>query len=602
MNTNNRTKKTAVLLTLLSVSICSQAVTYDFENIGQNGTSFSSSGQTFTVSPDLIGIYFETYGSELNGNGLTSDGYLDTVYGTSKSGNVGGINAPTGMTFRAQSFDVWPSENQGGVVQDTGALVRVLGYRNNQQIISENVAMIDFGQNTALNVRWHRIDLTGTAFNNTDVDSVQFELIGNQDYIAVDNFIYDNLQSANDLPTIGGTNSSQGVNDDATILPFSNVTLGEPDGDNISLIVTLDDNAKGIFTSASLNASGFSGAGPYSLSSMTAANAQAAIRQLDFNPTDDRVAPGQTETTAFTINASDGVGSINDNSTTVVSTSIDQVPVASFDEFLILEDTANATYDVLDNDNDVDGGPRVVTSVDNPTHGTANNNSTNISYQPDADYCNDGNGTDNYFYHINGGSSAEVYMSVTCVNDAPSFTVMGDVDATGLVDAQMSEIQVPGFAENISMGPENENSQAVLGFFANCTDPDGVVDQIQIDFNGKLIIDFTLNLGVASCQATLLDNGGTLNNGQNTSAAVFFNVSFTDMIFENGFENLADFIASLNKKLTMAGFNKSIEVDDALQTLYFNGQELILNKQDSPSKQNQMIKLWLKSTLYDLQF
>ena len=47
-----------------------------------------------------------------------------------------------------------------------------------------------------------------------------------------------------------------------------------------------------------------------------------------FDPADNRVAPGATETTAFTISVSDGVASaVTDNSTTVLSTSVNDAPV-----------------------------------------------------------------------------------------------------------------------------------------------------------------------------------------------------------------------------------------------------------------------------------
>ena len=590
-----------VMLVLSIVNFGAQAVTYDFENIGNGNSSFVSSGQTFTVSPELIGVSFATYGSEIIGGADVSDGYLDTGFQTANSGNVGGINAPSGQTFKALQFDVWPSANEGGLVLPAGTLVRVLGIRSGMSNISVDVATADFGQPTAENVRWARIDLTGTVFNSTDIESVQFQLIGSQNYIAVDNFIYTDLQAANTLPTIGGTSNNQAVDDDQTILLFQNVTLSEADGDDVSITISLDNNAKGVFTPASLSASGFTGTGPYSLSSRAASAAQTAIRLLDFNPSDDRVAPGQTETTTFNVASSDGVGTANNNSTTVISTSIDQPPVAAADAATLLEDAVSGTINVGANDTDVDGGSYVITAITQPSNGVVVNNGTDLNYEPGSDYCNDGNTTDDFTYTINNVSTAIVAITVTCVNDAPSITVMGDIDATGLVDAQNTEIQVANYVDSIVFGPANESSQGVLGFFPNCgTDPNDVIDTIIVSAQGELTIDFSLNLGVALCQLTMLDNGGTQNSGNNTSNIVDFAVSLTDVIFANGFDTDSGMFKQLEFKLMeQYAITDPLIFNSVNFSVSFAGHQLMLNDQINLSSQQQIIEQWLLTLMTD---
>lgn len=589
----------SLLLSNFSVVHAGTQVTYDFENIGNGNSTFNSSAQTFTVLPELIGINMSSFGSEIIGGADVSDGYLDTGFEVPTSGNVGGINAPSGMTFKAVQFDVWPSANGGGVVLPAGTLVRLLGFRGGNQIISADVATFDYGQSTALNVRWARIDLSSTIFNSTDIDSVQFQLIGSQDYIAVDNFIYRDLQSANNLPSIGGTAANQTVNDDAIISPFTNVTITEPDGENVSLTVTLDDNAKGIFTPASLSASGFTGTGPYVLSSRPASAAQSAIRLLEFNPTDDRVAPGQTETTTFNIASFDGVGTANNNATTVISTSIDQNPVAVLDTSTVLEDAGAVVIDVLLNDTDVDGGPKTVTALTQAANGAVVNNTVDVSYQANDDYCNDGNPTDNFTYTVNSVSTAAVNVTVTCVNDAPSFTVLGDVDATGLVDAQNPEIQLADFVENISFGPANESNQGVLGFFPNCAnDPDDVIGTIIVNAQGELTIDFSLNLGVAVCQLTMLDTGGTQNNGNNTSDSVEFTVALTDVIFADGFESDLGLIKQIETQfLNELAIDVSLAFDPVDFTVFYAGHALKLNETISLGSQRQVLEAWVIAIL-----
>ncbi len=132
----------------------------------------------------------------------------------------------------------------------------------------------------------------------------------------------------NDLSTIGGAVASQGVDDTATVQPFTAVTISDQDpGQTLTVTVTLDTAAKGVFTGASLTASGFTdaGGGAYTFSGSASA-AQTAIRLLDFNPADNRVNPGSTETTTFTIGVADGFGSASNNTTTVVSTSTNDAP------------------------------------------------------------------------------------------------------------------------------------------------------------------------------------------------------------------------------------------------------------------------------------
>ncbi|MGE4196445.1 MAG: DUF4347 domain-containing protein, partial [Phycisphaerales bacterium] len=136
--------------------------------------------------------------------------------------------------------------------------------------------------------------------------------------------------SINDAPSIGGASAGQAVNDNATVMPFSAVTISDADSTQMLLVtVDLDDENKGVFTAASLMASGFTdnGGGTYSLAG-TASALQAAIRQLVFNPADNRVAVGMTETTTFTIAVTDFEASpASDNTTTVVSTSINDAPM-----------------------------------------------------------------------------------------------------------------------------------------------------------------------------------------------------------------------------------------------------------------------------------
>jgi plastocyanin len=136
------------------------------------------------------------------------------------------------------------------------------------------------------------------------------------------------VTAVNNPPTINGAVANQAVNDNSTISPFSGVTISDPDlsSEPASVTVTLDNAADGRFTAGST--AGWSvnvGAGTYSFSG-TRAQVEAALQGLVFAPTNHQVIPGNTVTTTFTIQLTDGANSASDNTTTVVATAINNPP------------------------------------------------------------------------------------------------------------------------------------------------------------------------------------------------------------------------------------------------------------------------------------
>jgi hypothetical protein len=150
--------------------------------------------------------------------------------------------------------------------------------------------------------------------------------------------------SVNDAPTIGGVTAVTNILDTATATPFSTVTIVDPDtpAQTQTVSVTLDVAAKGSFTT--LNGFSNGGGGVYTFNG-TAAATQTAIRGLVFTPTANRVNPGLTETTTFTISVNDGVASaVTNNATTVVTTSVNDAPtIGGVTAVTNILDTATAT-------------------------------------------------------------------------------------------------------------------------------------------------------------------------------------------------------------------------------------------------------------------
>jgi hypothetical protein len=146
---------------------------------------------------------------------------------------------------------------------------------------------------------------------------------------------------------------------------------------------------------------------------------------------------------------------LNGGSSATVAVTVtceDDGPAAVDDSASVGEDDAATTIDVRANDTDVDGGTLDIGSVSQPVNGTVviTNGGDDLTYEPDDDYCNDPGDApvDTFTYTLNGGDTATVSVTVTCVNDDPvatddSATVTED-DAATAVDVFGNDIDVDG--------------------------------------------------------------------------------------------------------------------------------------------------------------
>jgi hypothetical protein len=122
----------------------------------------------------------------------------------------------------------------------------------------------------------------------------------------------------------------------------------------------------------------------------------------------------------YTLNGG-SAGTVN-----ITVTCVDDNPVAVNDARTVAEDSPATSIDVLANDTDIDNGTKVVASAADAPHGTVTNTASNVTYTPDANYC----GPDSFTYALNGGSSATVAMTVTCVDDTVPDTTAPDTTIT----------------------------------------------------------------------------------------------------------------------------------------------------------------------------
>ena len=293
-----------------------------------------------------------------------------------------------------------------------------------------------------------------------------------------------------------------------------------------------------------------------------------------FSPSDLTLSgsPTRTSPDTFTYSLSPG-GSTATVSVTV--TCVDDPPVAVDDAATVTEGAPATAIDVLINDTDIDGGPRSVASVTQPTNGTVviTGGGTGLTYQPSAGYCNNPPGTtpDTFTYTLAPGSStATVSVTVTCVNQAPSFTK--GPDQTVLEDAGPQT--VTGWATAISPGPPNESGQTVHFNVTGNTNPGLFSAGPAVSPAGTLTFTPAANAnGTATITIRLQDDGGTANGGQDTSAPQSFVINVTAVNDAPSFTKGPDQSANDNVgAVSVPGWATAISAgppDESGQTLNF---------------------------------
>jgi VCBS repeat-containing protein len=205
---------------------------------------------------------------------------------------------------------------------------------------------------------------------------------------------------------------------------------------------------------------------------------------------------------------------------------IDCTPHAGDDASTVLEDSGASIITVLSNDTDPDTGQSLtISAVTQGAHGTVLIAGAGhwVTYAPNANYF----GSDQFTYSVsdghNGSATATVNVTVTAVNDVPSFTK--GANQTVLEDAGAQT--VGGWATNLSAGPANENGQA-LNFLVSNNNSAMFSAQPAIASDGTLTFTSAPDAnGSATVTVQIHDDGGTANGGVDTSAAQTFVINVT---------------------------------------------------------------------------
>ena len=250
-----------------------------------------------------------------------------------------------------------------------------------------------------------------------------------------------------------------------------------------------------------------------------------------------------------------------------------EAPIANPSTDTTLEDNA-ITLTVTGSD--AEGAALTFSQATAPANGTlgaftvVNATTSTVQYTPNADF----NGSDSFTFIANDGqvssAAATFDVTVTPVNDVPSFTSGGDVSALKTAGPYNQT-----WATNIAAGPANESAQNLT---FNITANDNMAlftTQPAIDANGTLTFEGANNAtGTANITVTLSDDGGTANGGVDTSAAVNFAITLQGVNDEPSFTAGADqTVLEDAGAQTVAAWATAISAgppDESGQTLTFN--------------------------------
>jgi VCBS repeat-containing protein len=221
----------------------------------------------------------------------------------------------------------------------------------------------------------------------------------------------------------------------------------------------------------------------------------------------------------------DGSSSFAGSTSAVLTQTVsNSAPTADDDAASTNEDTPVTVPapGVLQGDSDPNGDPLTAVNASTPAHGTVTlNPNGSFTYTPAANF----NGDDSFTYQASDGSltsvAATVTITVTPVNDAPSFTSGGDVLGSAAAGPQSQ-----AWATDISAGPADESGQT-LTFDASIAPGDEALFLAPpaIASDGTLSYTPSGLTGAVTVTVRLQDNGGTAGGGSDTSGTQSFTLT-----------------------------------------------------------------------------
>jgi hypothetical protein len=197
--------------------------------------------------------------------------------------------------------------------------------------------------------------------------------------------------------------------------------------------------------------------------------------------------PNFSGTDSFTYRADNGSATGNRATVTIAVIAVNDIPVASNDSYVVLEDNSLVVGapGVLANDNDLDGNSLTAVLVSATANGVLNFNSDgSFSYTPNPNF----SGTDTFTYLANDGTSdgnvAMVAITVTALNGLP----IAANDSYETNNGSALSVAAPGVMGN-DVDPEGNPLAAILVtgplFGALTFNPDGSFEYMPVaNFTG----------------------------------------------------------------------------------------------------------------------
>jgi uncharacterized repeat protein (TIGR01451 family) len=533
---------------------------------GFTGNGIYVAGSVPLTSPKIIGCYIGTnptgtaaVPNTQNGIFVTTNSISGTQIGTAGNGNLISGNGNNGIYL------------SGAAVTSTSILANTIGMNAAKTFGIANAdqgILIDNGSSSAV------IGNTGTGGNIIAFNGMNGVAINNATSTLNEirgNSIYSNTQLAIDLGLDGVTaNDANDVDTGANNLQnFPVLTSAVYNcGPNQTVITgTLNSIANTTFdidwyTNTSVDASG-NGEG------QTYQGTSTWVTDGTGNTNVSIVLAGDVRASFVTATASRVVGANRETSEfSAPAPAFNNAPVASNDTLTVLEDVAAGSVNVIANDTDAECSTVTVSSNTQPANGTVSCTTAGIcSYTPNTNF----NGADFFTYIATDGanvsSSAVVSITVTAVNDVPSF-VPG---AAVTINEDSGAYSAP-WATAISAGPPDEAGQT-LTFAA--TNNNNALFSVQpaIAANGTLTFTPAPNAnGTATVTVKLSDNGGVANGGVDTTSAVTLSITVNAVNDAPSFTSGGNVTVAEDSGAYLAPWAASVSagpIDEAGQTLTF---------------------------------
>jgi autotransporter-associated beta strand protein len=414
------------------------------------GTQILSGNQTYTGATSVLGGTLAITGNTLATSAITfaNDGALGLAIGapvTAASAAVdftGGAIAVSGTPQTSNTLLLTAASITGTpvlaapvpgyeLVVDGGQLFLNAADTPNSPPLafSQNVAT---AEDTAL-----PITLTG---NDPDGDTLGFAILSQPANGTLSgtapNVTYTPAPDFNGADSFTFRVSDGSLESDVATVSITVTPVNDAPVANNQSVSTAEDTAVGItLTATDVDGDDLT----YSIVSQPANGAlSGAAPNVTFTP-----APDFNGITSFSFRANDGTVNSNIATVSITVTPVNDAPVANNQIVTTDEDTA---LPITLTATDVDGGELSYSIVSQPANGTLSGTAPDVTYTPAANY----NGSDSFSFRVNDGTVdsniATVSVTVTPVNDAPTFLADPIIAASASEDNSYTGVTLAGSA------------------------------------------------------------------------------------------------------------------------------------------------------------